>query len=173
MIFRNTRAQPRAWLVTEAEAVDGEEALSRIRGESGTFDPQNTALIEINPGELPDLPGGSVSRDAARITHYTPNALTIETNAPIPTVLVLSEIFFPGWTATIDGNNTRIYLTNFLLRGVALPAGQHKVEMHYTAPAARNGAVISAITLIGIVGWALKDWRRRRLSKQTDHSPTV
>jgi hypothetical protein len=163
LILRNTRALPRAWLVTKAEAVDGEEALKRIRGESAEpFDPRLTALLEVAPRELPDLPGGTVAPDSAKITQYGPTSLTIETNASIPTVLVLSEMFFPGWTATVDGNKTQIYITNFLLRGVALPAGQHRVEMHYTAPAARYGAIISAITLIGIVGLAVVDRRRRR-----------
>jgi uncharacterized membrane protein YfhO len=70
-------------------------------------------------------------------------------------------MFYPGWTATVDGDKTQIYITNFLLRGVAVPAGQHRVELRYTAPGARNGAIISAITLIGIVALAVLDRRQR------------
>ena len=174
LILQNTRALPRAWLVTNAEAVDGEEALKRIRGESPKpFDPRSTALMEVDPTELPQLPGGTVAPDSVKITHYGPNSLTVETNAPIPTVLVLSEIFYPGWTATLDGNKTKIYLSNFLLRSVVLPAGQHRVEMHYTAPAARNGAIISAITLLGFVGLAVVDRRLRHSSKKRSNSRTV
>ncbi|HEV7903707.1 MAG TPA: hypothetical protein VGO96_07700, partial [Pyrinomonadaceae bacterium] len=56
VVLRNLRAQPRAWLVGEAEAVDGEEALRRIRGESKrAFDPRRTALLEVKPEELPAL----------------------------------------------------------------------------------------------------------------------
>ena len=162
LILQNTRALPRAWLVTKAEAVDGEEALKRIRGESSEpFDPRLTALLEVTPRELPELPGGTLTPDAAKITHYGPNSFSVDTNAAIPTVLVLSEMFYPGWTATVDGDKTQIYITNFLLRGVALPAGQHRVELRYTAPGARNGAIISAITLIGIVALAVVDRRQR------------
>ncbi|HEV7904036.1 MAG TPA: hypothetical protein VGO96_09355, partial [Pyrinomonadaceae bacterium] len=56
LILHNRRALPRAWLVGEAEAVDGEEALRRIRGESKrAFDPRRTALLEVKPEELPAL----------------------------------------------------------------------------------------------------------------------
>ncbi|HYX41104.1 MAG TPA: YfhO family protein, partial [Pyrinomonadaceae bacterium] len=157
LILRNTRAQPRAWLVAEAEAVDGEEALSRIRGESThEFDPARTALLEVHAHELPRLPGGALAPESvARITRYEPNRLQIETSAPTATVLVVSELFYPGWTATVDGRAAPIMLTDFLLRSVALPAGTHTIEMRYTAPSARIGALISVCTLLllGALYW--------------------
>jgi hypothetical protein len=149
LILRNTRALPRAWLVAEAQAVDGEEALRRIRGESATeFDPRRTVLLEVRPEELPPLPGGTIApASSARITSYEANRLRIETSAPGATMLVVSEVFYPGWVATVDSQPARINVADYLLRGIALPAGQHSVEMHYAAPAARNGAIISLLTL--------------------------
>jgi Bacterial membrane protein YfhO len=167
-ILHNTRALPRAWLVTEAEAVDSEEALRRIRGE-GTikFDPRRTALLEVRPTELPPLPGGDVRPEStARITSYEPNHLVIETSAPTTTVLVVSEIFYPGWAASVDGQPTSINATDYLLRGVALPAGPHKVEMRYTAPAARNGAIISALTLLVLCALAVNARRQGKNGMQ-------
>ncbi len=158
LILHNTRALPRAWLVAEAEAVKEDEALSRIRGEHARdFDPRRTALLEIHPHELPDLqlPGGPVAPEStARIVNYEPNRLVVETSAPTATVLVVSEIFYPGWEATLDGQRININIADYLLRAVQLPAGQHRVEMRYTAPAARNGAIISALTLCLIAGLA-------------------
>ena len=150
VVWRNGRAQPRAWLVAEAEAVDGEDALRRIRGEGErAFDPLRTALLEDSPAELPHLPGGELSPGStARLLNFEPNRMIIETDAPTDTLLVVSEIFYPGWIATVDEQPARIHLTDFLLRGVALPAGHHRVELRYTAPAARNGAIISALTLL-------------------------
>lgn len=159
-IIRNKRMLPRVWLVAEAEAVDGEEALSRIRGESEhPFDPLRTALLEVLPSELPRLPGGGISPDSsARVLESEPNRLLIETRSATPTVLVVSEVIFPGWVATVDEQDAPIHATDFILRGVALPAGTHRVEMRYTAPAAHNGAVISLFTLFLIGG--LAGWRR-------------
>ncbi|HUE84328.1 MAG TPA: YfhO family protein [Pyrinomonadaceae bacterium] len=166
LILRNTRVLPRAWLVTEAEAVKGEEALARIRGESTkTFDPRRTVLLETHPDELRNLPGGEPSPNStALIVSYTPNRLVIETSASTSSVLVVSEIFYPGWEATVDGQRTQMQVANYLLRAVILPPGQHRVDMRYTAPAARNGAIISLSTLL-LLG-CMFIYRGRRSSRQ-------
>ena len=163
-IIRNKHALPRVWLVAEALAVDGEEALSRIRGESDeSFDPERTALLEVSPEELPKLPGGALApNSSARLVASEPNRLIIETESPTPTVLVVSEANYPGWAATVDGQPTPVHAADFLLRGVALTAGAHRVEMRYTAPAARNGAMLSALTLLGLAALAFIERRARR-----------
>jgi hypothetical protein len=164
LILRNHRAMPRAWLVGEAEAVREGEALSRIRGEGDMqFDPRRTVLLEVHPHELPALPGGLVAPDSSvRIVTYQPNRLVIETSAPTATVLVLSEIFYPGWEATVDGQRVNINVANYLLRAVPLSAGAHRVEMRYTAPAARSGALISIVTLCLVGGLLIYSWRKRK-----------
>jgi uncharacterized membrane protein YfhO len=83
----------------------------------------------------------------------------------MPTVLVVSEIFYPGWEVTVDGQPGRLLLTDYLLRGVALPAGAHKIEMNYSAPAVRNGAVISLLTLMLLFSFVIYAVRRKRLSQ--------
>ncbi|MDQ3908378.1 MAG: hypothetical protein M3268_08525, partial [Acidobacteriota bacterium] len=126
-ILRNARARPRAWLVGEAEAVDGTEALRRVRGDEGAreFDPARTALLEVKQDELPKLPGGeAVAGGEARVVAYEPARLVVETDAPAASVLVVSEMFYPGWEATVDGRRAPILLADYLLRGVALPAGR-------------------------------------------------
>jgi hypothetical protein len=159
LIMRNTRVLPRAWLVAEAEAVDSAEALRRIRGEGAQpFDPRRTALVEAAPDALRALPGGALAPGSnARIVNYEPNRLALEAKSVTPTLLVLSEINYPGWVATVDDQPTPILPTDYLLRGVALPAGRHRVELQYTAPGARIGAIISACTLLllgGLIGYA-------------------
>ncbi|HEV2883885.1 MAG TPA: YfhO family protein, partial [Pyrinomonadaceae bacterium] len=163
-IIRNLRALPRAWLVAEAEAVDGEEALRRISGESQRpFDPRRTALIEVASDQLPNLPGGSLTTESnARIVSYEPNRMSIETSATTPTVLIVSEMFYAGWEATVDGQVVPVLRTDYLLRGVALPPGRHQVEMRYTAPAARTGAIISLSTLALLGGLAIYSRRRSK-----------
>ena len=149
-VLRNKRALPRAWLVAEVKAVNGEEALHQIQGDTEReFDPRRTALLEVPPNELPVLSGGLMNTDStARIITYEPSRLIIETKAPTASVLVLSEIFYPGWEATVDGQSSRIFPADFLLRGVALSAGPHRVEMRYTAPAGRVGVLISISTIL-------------------------
>ncbi|HKZ03732.1 MAG TPA: YfhO family protein [Pyrinomonadaceae bacterium] len=158
MILKNSRALPRAWIVSEAEAVDGEEALRRIRGQ-GQFDPSKTVLLEVKPDSLPKLSRGPISAASlVRIVSYEPNRMMLETESATDAVLVVSELNYPGWVATIDGQNTPIHTANFLLRAVVLPAGRHQVEMRYTAPAARNGAMISGFSLLLLWALGIRAW---------------
>ncbi len=171
IILRNLRALPRAWLVTDAKAVSDQEAWAAIRGQSDlTFDPRRTALLEIEPHKMPVLSGRPLSNDSyARIVGYKPNHLVIETKTDQPAVLVISEMHYPGWVAKIDGVKTSIINTDFLLRGIVTPPGLHRIEMRYHAPKARNGAIISLLTLLLICSLAIYAKRRstRNLSAET------
>ncbi|MEO6725258.1 MAG: YfhO family protein [Blastocatellia bacterium] len=157
-IYENQRALPRVWLTTQAEAVTSEESLRRIRGQSEiAFNPKITALLETTPETLRGLSGGELgAEEKAQIIRYESNNLVIETNATQQTVLVVSEMNYPGWEAKVDGQHANIWTTDYLLRGVILPAGKHRVEMRYTAPAARNGAILSALSLLVLIGLILK-----------------
>lgn len=162
MVARNLRALPRAWLVAEAQSVEGEEALQMIRGAGASkFDPRRRALLETAPAELPALPGGDVSVNArVKMVDYHENRLALEVANDKPSLLVLSEIFYPGWQATIDGQPAKIYLTDYLLRSVYVPAGTHRVEMRYASSAIRTGFLITLLTLV-LLG-ALWLYSRRR-----------
>ncbi|MGH9934773.1 MAG: hypothetical protein ACREAM_00925, partial [Blastocatellia bacterium] len=127
-IYENGRVAPRVWLAPRAEAVSAEEALRRVRGEGGeennggkgeaVFNPRETALLEIAPEELGQLSGGEFKSGAgARIVGYEPDRLVIETEADRPSALVVSEINYPGWVATVDGQRATIHTANYLLRG--------------------------------------------------------
>ena len=169
-IYENPRALPRAWLVPKVEFVSAEEALRRIRGESEqSFNPREIALLEYPPDSTPDfmnksrldMPQGDFKAPAeARIVNYEPNRLAIETVADKRAALIVSETHYPGWEATTDGQPAAILTANYLLRSVIVPEGKHRVEMRYTAPAARRGAIISMLTLltlvIGAITWRIK-----------------
>jgi hypothetical protein len=166
LVLRNEKALPRVWLVAEAEAVDAEEALRRIRGQGRDFDPRRTVLLEVQSRDLPLLPGGQISSAAtARVAAHEDNRLVIDTTADSAAVLVVSEINYPGWVATVDGASVPIHTADFLLRGVTLPAGSHRIEMRYTAPAARKGALISVFTIL-VLG-ALVVYARRANLRST------
>jgi hypothetical protein len=164
LILRNLRALPRAWLAPEAERVEPEEALRRIQGTSDTgFDPWRTALLEGNTAGLESLLGGSAFSGIAKVTKRTPNGLVIDTSANQAAVLVVSEINYPGWIAWIDGRRAPVVTADYLLRSVVLPAGSHRVEMRYTAPAARRGAWISFAAVALILALSIIGFRRRRI----------
>ena len=164
-IYENPKVLPRAWIVPRAQVVTEEEALRAIRGESPQpFNPRELAFVEkpekIKVGFPQETFTGTVE---ARIVNYQPNQLAIETRADKRGVLVVSEINHPGWEATIDGQPAAIFQTNYLLRGVILPEGSHRVVMRYTAPAVLWGGIISSLAIFLVGMLILQSVRNKKL----------
>src|SRR6185436_16285106 len=102
----------------------------------------------------------------ARVVAYEPNYVAIETNCSRASLLVVSEIFYPGWEAWVDGQPTSIFVTDYLLRGVALSKGNHRVEMRYRAPGARRGAYVTGLSLLLFIGLFVYSRVSRKKSAQ-------
>src|SRR5262249_11722241 len=73
------------------------------------------------------------------------NIVTIETGNPEKGLLVLSDNYYPGWTATIDGQPTKILRANHTMRAVNVPPGQHLVSFQFAPPLFFASAYVSAI----------------------------
>ncbi|MEP7271034.1 MAG: YfhO family protein [Acidobacteriota bacterium] len=166
LIVKNQRAMPRVWLAGSIEVVPEDEALRRIQGRGAApFDPATTALFEIAPPNVERYSGKVPGNATARVTRFEANSLAIETTSANASVLVTSEINYPGWEATVDGEQTPIYAADYLLRAVPLAPGNHRVEMRYRAPGARRGAIISICTLLIIGCMAVYCMSTRREKK--------
>ena len=101
-----------------------------------------------------------------KITSYEPNRLTYDVNTGKGGVLVFSEIFYPGWTATVDGQPVEIGRVNYILRALHIQPGQHQVELAFfpksvdmTETIAYIAIVLLVLIVLGIVFIA---WKRRK-----------
>lgn len=154
-IYRNPRALPRAFLVHQAEQLGDDQAvLERLTAPD--FAPANVALLTV---PLPELAPPATAEPTPIITRYTPLEVVIEAAPVAPALLVLSDTYYPGWEATIDGQQTPILVTNTVLRGVAVPAGRHEIVFRYRPLAFYGGVTISITTLLSIIGVAVWRWR--------------
>ena len=94
---------------------------------------------------------------------YEPDTLTIEVSSPAEGYLVLSDPFYPGWRADVDGHAATLLQANYAFRAVAVPPGVHRVTMSFQPVPWLAGLAISALTvlvLLILLGLAL--WRERR-----------
>jgi hypothetical protein len=148
-VYENLRARPRAWLVGKVLTVAEEEALGALHSSrlaSGmAFDPAQVALVE----EPLDFTAQILDRDrAARVTRLSDGELEVETRTNAPAFLVTSDVFYPGWEATVDGAPARLYQTNYVLRGLPVPAGTHTIRFAFRPRSFYRGAFISAASLL-------------------------
>lgn len=155
-ILENPEALPRAWIVHSARQADPGEALDLLS--SGEVDPRETALLQEEPPPLqsPDDPSG----DRARVTEYEANRLELNTATGARGLLVLSEVYYPGWKAYVDGEQVPLHRADHLLRAVPVPAGEHTVELRYEPWRLRAGTAISLVTALTLAGLVVVRARR-------------
>ena len=97
-----------------------------------------------------------------------PNRVEVKTTSAAPSILVLSENHYPGWRAYVDGRAAEDLRVDYGLRGVALGAGEHRVEFVYRPKSVLIGLFISLATLATLLLWssrAATGWLSRRLGK--------
>lgn len=117
-----------------------------------SFNPK-TIILEIKPTIEPSE---SIINDA-KIVEYIPNRVTIETKSDTPKLLFLSDNYYPGWVATIDGKETPILIADYTFRAITVPEGQHQIIFEYKSKVFYLGLSISLIGLI-ILGICLKKY---------------
>jgi len=163
-IYRNHRALPRAFVVHAQRVVDGEEESLRAVGDPNGPDLSRVAVTESALPGLAREPSAArpPASSPARIVTYSPQRVVIETSARRPGLAVLSDVHYPGWSATVDGEERPIEQVDYVLRGVQVPAGRSRVELTYRPASARAGAWVSAAALFGLAGAGLVLLRRSR-----------
>jgi hypothetical protein len=130
-VFRVEDPLPRAWIVHRAVHASDDEALTLI--DSGELDLRTTAVLtRVDP--LPGLQQERGSGSTARVIHSAPGRLVLEVSPTADGLLVISQPFYPGWQARVDGARAPIHRTNFLLQGVPIQEGTQQVELAYHLP---------------------------------------
>ena len=143
-------AMPRAFLVHSVKiAKSREDAFRKLTHRKFEF--ERTVLLERKPKEKCAPPEGEEPTPV--FTRYDCRGAVIRVNALSDGFLVLSDLYYPGWKARLDGKRAKIHRADYLLRAVAVPAGEHVVEFEYVCRSFTLGAWVSAIVLGVIVGY--------------------
>jgi hypothetical protein len=146
-VLENTQVYPRAYFAERVWSEMNPRAVLRQVTAAG-FDGRRNALVEAN--DAPSVQQPSTTPAVADATRLSPTELRVTTSTAERRFLVVSEMYFPGWRAYVDGVPTPIFRTNYVFRGVTVPAGQHVVKFVYRPTSVLAGAAVSAFALIGI-----------------------
>jgi hypothetical protein len=157
-VYENPHPLPRAFVVYRAEVLPDDAAQARALAR---LDPRRTVLLD-RPPEPPPV-GDARPLLPARLVHADRHHLTLEAELPAPGVLVVSETWYPGWSAAVDGKPAPLLRADYAFRGVALPAGRHTVEMRFFSRPTAVGLSLSALGLLGLLALGAVGRGRRRV----------
>ncbi len=148
-IYENAQALPRAFVVYDAQVVDGRAAALAAITTPG-FDPARTVVLERSQGDIPAsaAPSPQPSFTPAELEQTGPGRLRVRVQAARPGWLVLSEVWYRGWHARVDGQAAPVRRANWLFRAVPVDTGEHIVELWFAPATFVAGAAISVASLL-------------------------
>jgi hypothetical protein len=162
-----TGALPRAKLYSQWQVSASDDAtLKRLADPA--FDPEQAVLVAENIAALPAA-ATNAAAGTVEFLDYTPGRFELRTRAAAPSVLLLNDRYDPGWEVTVDGKPAPLLRCNFVMRGVQVPAGEHKVAFHFH-PDLKGLEVMAAAEGVGVLlslfllaGWM---WKRSEDRKE-------
>ncbi len=141
----NPAANGNGWFVQEVKFV--KDANAEMDG-LNDLDTKHAAVADEK--FRPQLEGTALGEGTVTLTAYEPNELHYDITSQKGGVVVFSEVYYPGWTVTIDGQEAELSRVNYVLRALKVPAGNHKVVMEFrpTSVSATNAVAYIAIIAI-------------------------
>jgi len=161
--IQNPYVYGNAWFVDQISYVDNANA------ELETVGKLNLRHQAVADAKFKTQLGEAAVQDTASvvtITSYEPNRLKYDVNTGKGGVLVFSEIYYPGWTATVDGQPAELGRVNYILRAIHLQPGKHQVELAFFPKSVSVTETVAYIAfvllLLIVVGIAFIEYRNRK-----------
>jgi hypothetical protein len=157
-ILENPNAFPRAWLVHAAQQVVPGAAISTLLRQPGP-DLRQVAILETSPPPLtqPTDP----SSDSVKVARVDTDRIEFQVTTTAPGLMVASEIAYPAWHATLDGQPVPILTADGTLRAVGVPPGTHVIEMTYQSPMLVLGLALTVSATAALIAVAVLHIARR------------
>lgn len=146
-IYQNKNVLPRAFVVAKYKVLpDKEDMFTELTSEE--FDPAAYVILEQEPELHFTSAGSSAGESSATIVEYTPNRVTVEAEMSSDGFLVLSDLYYRGWRAFVDGQEQRVYKADHIFRAVRLTEGRQIVEFVFDPVSFKVGLSISVLALL-------------------------
>jgi hypothetical protein len=156
-IYENENYLARAFLADKAIIIKGgKKILEKMK--SKEFEPGKKVILEEDFVIKPSVVGSQLSAQV-RILKYEAGEVIIEAETSAPRFLVLSDTYYPGWKAYVDGKIDKIYRADYILRAVYLAPGRHIVRFTYDPFSFKIGSVVTLATIGVLLGLWIFRWR--------------
>jgi hypothetical protein len=166
-VWEHDDVLPRAFVPESVRLAPDKERLLRLLGHP-RFEPRQVAYVEglhsgADSASSPRAP--AVCRGSAEIVEEVPTRLTIRLDMQTPGLVVLSDLWYEGWHATLDGRPVPVWRVNHALRGVFVPAGRATLEMEYRPAGHAAGVRLFLAGLAALLLWPGLAWAARRAGR--------
>jgi hypothetical protein len=151
-VYENLAAMPRAWLAGETIILPAQQILQTVHSSKlpngSPFVPGKTALLEDG---LAAKLRSDITDAEVQILKLDNHCEEFRTSCSKPAMLVVSDLFYPGWEVKIDGQHSKIYMTDYTFRGVFLEPGKHQVKFTYKPKSLYWGIAVSILSLVSLL----------------------
>ena len=148
-VYRNKAFLPRSFFLTDYRVIsEKEEALAFMKSEE--FCPEDIVVLNEEPVGLEKKSDNIHGKAIVDIKEYQPGKVILNVAVPSNGILVLSDLFYPGWEAFVDGEEVKILRADYILRAIYMPEGKHLVKFEYNPKPFNSGVKLSLCTLISI-----------------------
>lgn len=147
-IYENRNAVARM-MATDDYLVENNSQLLISKLFDSKFNPNSTIILESDPGININIKTGT-SGAQLKFDSYGSNRVAIEADLASPKLILLTDNYYPGWNAYVDGKKSAVYRANYTFRAVAVGAGKHTVEFIYEPLSYKYGKTISIVAVIFI-----------------------
>ncbi len=149
-VYQNQKAFNRAFIIGQHRVEGSGEKLLHAM-----FDEDSNLKEEAFLEEKIDQELAKDAKGQAFIKSYEPNEIIMEASSSGRVMLVLTDPFYPGWKAFVDGSETKIYRANYAFRGVVIPQGVHHVRFTYDPDGFKIGLALGLVGLLGTGGLSI------------------
>ena len=146
-IYKNPTYFPRAYIVHEAKVI-GDDSKILFFLKSNQMDFRTQVILEEEPKPVIDIERGGPDSDRVVIDTYEPNQIELAVRAKKDGFLVISNNYYPGWRAFLNGKPVKIYRANYTFQAIQLPQGTHQVIFSFRPWSFSIGILLSALSLI-------------------------
>jgi len=166
--LKNIYAQGNGWFVDKIDYVADANA---EYAEVGKIDVRHEAVADKQFETTLKASNAQGNVSQVELVSYTPNKLKYNVSSEKGGVVVFSEIYYPGWTATIDGQKADLGRVNYILRALNVEKGKHTIELTFDPQSVHTTETIAtvsfAVLLILIALIAFLEYKKRKNSNIT------